>query len=234
MKKIPHIEFPEKYEEKNFINSPLVSIKKNTEIIIDMQYPKLGMKKAINKCFVRKEVLDKLLKAKRYLPEGYTFKIWDAYRPLELQKELYDTYKDKIIKEFRLEDLPKKDQDKIIKKYVSLPGKTEDLTPLHITGGALDLTIVNLKTGEELDMGIDFDEFSDLTNTDAYEKEGMDETIRNNRRILYYAMTKAGFTNLPTEIWHYDYGNRAWAFYKKKPAIYKGIIKLNSEVNIAK
>ena len=30
-------------------------------------------------------------------------------------------------------------------------------------------------------------------------------------------MIKAGFTNLPSEIWHYDYGNRAWAYYKKSP-----------------
>ena len=39
-------------------------------------------------------------------------------------------------------------------------------------------------------------------------------------------MIKAGFTNLPSEIWHYDYGNRAWAYYNKKPAIYKGILEL--------
>ena len=41
--------------------------------------------------------------------------------------------------------------------------------------------------------------------------------------------------NLPSEIWHYDYGNRAWAFYTKKPALYKEIFYLNdSKVTIRK
>ena len=39
-------------------------------------------------------------------------------------------------------------------------------------------------------------------------------------------MTEVGFTNLPSEIWHYDYGDRAWAFYNNEPALYKGIFKL--------
>ena len=94
-------------------------------------------------------------------------------------------------------------QDEVIKNYVSLPNENEELPPLHATGGAIDLTIVDVKTKKELDMGIGFDAFSDLTNTDAFEKEGMDETIRENRRILYNAMTKAGFTNLPSEVWHF-------------------------------
>ena len=74
-------------------------------------------------------------------------------------------------------------------------------------------------------MGIKFDQFTNLTNTDAFENKKMNQTIKNNRRLLYNCMIKAGFTNLPSEIWHYDYGNRAWAYYKKKPAIYNGIFK---------
>ncbi len=42
----------------------------------------------------------------------------------------------------------------------------------------------------------------------------------------YNIMIKAGFTNLQSEVWHYDYGNRAWGYYKKKPAIYKGILEI--------
>ena len=226
MEKIPHTKLLEIYEEYEFVDSPLVEIPSDSGIIIDMQYPKLGMKEAISECLVRKEVLDKLLEAKKNLPEGYTFKIWDAYRPLALQKELYYVYKDQIIDEFNLKNLSKEEQDDFIKNYVSLPNEDENIPPLHATGGAIDLTIVDLSTGKDLDMGIGFDAFSNLTNTDAYEEDGMNEEVRNNRRILYYAMTKAGFTNLPSEIWHYDYGDRAWAFYTNKPAIYKGIFKL--------
>ena len=225
MRAIPHNKDIKTYKKHDFMNSPLVKISKETGIIVDMQYPKLGMKNAINECLVRKEVLDKLLKAKRYLPKGYTFKIWDAYRPFSLQEEIYNTYKGQLINYFKLYNLSKEKQDKIIKNYVSIPNKNEELPPLHATGGAIDLTIADIKTGKDLDMGIKFDQFTNLTNTDAFENKKMNQTIKNNRRLLYNCMIKAGFTNLPSEIWHYDYGNRAWAYYKKKPAIYNGIFK---------
>ena len=49
------------------------------------------------------------------------------------------------------------------------------------------------------------------------------EMVRENRRLLYNTMVGQGFTNLPSEWWHFDYGNRFWAFYKKKKAIYRGV-----------
>lgn len=47
--------------------------------------------------------------------------------------------------------------------------------------------------------------------------------IINNRRILYNSMIKAGFTNLPSEIWHYDYGDRFWSYYTKNKIIFNVI-----------
>ncbi len=226
MEKIPHIELLKMYKEHNFIDSPLVEIPKDSGIVIEMQYPILGMKESIKECLVRKEVLDKLLEAKSKLPSNITFKIWDAYRPFALQEELYYKYKDQIIKEFNLSNRSKEEQDEVIKNYVSLPIANEEFPPLHTTGGAIDLTLIYEDTKEELNMGIGFDSFSSLTSTDSFEEEGMDEEVRNNRRLLYYTMTSVGFTNLPSEIWHYDYGDRAWAFYNKKPSIYKGIFTL--------
>ena len=43
-------------------------------------------------------------------------------------------------------------------------------------------------------------------------------------------MTKAGFTNLPSEWWHYDYGDRFWAYYNKCSAIYEGVFT-KEEIN---
>ena len=128
-----------------------------------------------------------------------------------------------IIEEYNLKKLSKEEKNKIISKYVSLPIKSDTFMPLHTTGGSVDLTLVYIKNGQELDLGTEFDSFTELTQTNSYEKRGMNKVIRNNRRILYNAMTKAGFTNLPSEWWHYDYGNRSWAYYNKKPAIYNGI-----------
>lgn len=226
-KKIPNNNDLKIYNESNFIEEELVEIPDNCGIIIEMKYPLLNMDNAINKCLVRKKVLNKLLEAKKYLPKNVTFKIWDAYRPLSLQKELYYKYKEKIIKEFNLENLNKEEQDKIISNYVSLPSDDEEIPPLHSTGGSIDLTLVYTDTKKELDMGVEFDEFSLLTNTNYFEQHNINKKIRNNRRILYNAMIKAGFTNLPSEVWHYDYGNRAWAFYKNTKAIYKGILNIN-------
>ena len=225
MNEIPDIKPLEVYYKNNFIDSALVEIPKDSGIIIDMQYPKMNLKNALNKCLVRKEVLEKLLLAKTYLPGNLTFKIWDAYRPLSLQKELYELYKNKIIKEFGLETKVKEEQERIISRYVSIPNEDENIPPLHTTGGAIDLTLVDKNTNKELDMGTEFDSFSPVTSTNAFEKTNNEE-IKNNRRILYNAMTKAGFTNLPSEWWHYDYKDRAWAYYKEKPAEYKGIFKL--------
>ena len=50
MDRIPHKEFIEMYKENAFISSPLVRIPADKGIIIDMQYPKLGMKHAIKEC----------------------------------------------------------------------------------------------------------------------------------------------------------------------------------------
>lgn len=217
----------EDYYECAFIESPLVELTNDLGIVIDLKYPKMSFVNAINKAYVRSEVLDKLMIAKKYLPKGITFKIWDSYRPFALQEELYNKYKSGIIKTFNLEKLDRLEQDKIISNYVSIPVEDEYLPPLHTTGGAIDLTLVKEDTLEELNMGTEFDDFSSLARTCAFEEKGMNEEIRNNRRILYNVMIKAGFTNLPSEWWHYDYGDRAWAFYKDKEALYNGIFKLN-------
>ena len=45
-----------------------------------MQYHKMDMQNAIDKCFLRREVVEKLIEAKGFLPTDITFKVLDAYR----------------------------------------------------------------------------------------------------------------------------------------------------------
>lgn len=227
-KKIPKLKDLDDYYETYFIDAPLVEITEDLGFIISLEYKKMGFKNTLDKMFIREEVLDKLLEAKRYLPEGITFKIWDSYRPLALQEELYNYYKDKLIKEYNLENSSIEKQNKLISKFVSIPSCDKEYPPLHTTGGAVDLTLVFTDTLEELDMGTKFDDFTDKAKTDYYEGTDNIEII-NNRRILYNAMINAGFTNLPSEWWHYDYGNRAWAYYKNDEARYMGIFNLDKE-----
>lgn len=185
--------------------SELIEVKEKDKIKIDMMYPKLGMKNKIDKCYLVKEVYNKLLEASSYLPRGYSFKILDAYRPFSLQEELYDKYFKKIESIFNLESYSNLEKQKFINHFVAFPDK--NYPPAHTTGSAIDITLI--KDGKDVDMGCSFDEFSVRSYTNYYKDKN--STIHNNRMILYNCMIKAGFTNIETEFWHYDYGNRNWA-----------------------
>lgn len=204
----------------NFLDYDLVEIKETDKIKIDMQYPKLGMEHAISKCYLRKEVYERLKIASLYLPEEYTLVILDAYRPFELQKELFDKYYNLIEKQFHLEKLSKEEKDKFVNKFVSIPDKNNP--PAHTTGGAVDVTLAY--NGAYLDLGCKFDEFCDKTYTDYF--KNINNSIHGNRMILYNCMTKAGFTNLESEYWHYDYGNKNWSEITGNYVLYDEIIGL--------
>lgn len=236
-KEIPDIADPKRYEKKAFVDSEFVEIKTGGRFDVQMQYPLLGMRHAEPQCLVRKEVYEMLLQAAARLPEGYRFRIWDTWRPFALQKELYEVYSRDIIRDFGLADRTEEERKAVIRKFVSDPVADRDVPPVHTTGGAVDLTILD-ENGRELPMGTAFDAFTDKTNTAFYEKvsqsaengddaedenDAEDKEIRDNRRLLYHIMTEAGFTNLPSEWWHFDYGDRFWGYYKGKPAIYRGV-----------
>ncbi|MBQ7307126.1 MAG: M15 family metallopeptidase [Clostridia bacterium] len=222
-KPIPNVQDPKLYEKLEISNSKFVEIKNNEKFEVVMQYPLLKMDNAEERCFVREEVYQKLLIASNLLPKGYKFKILDAWRPFELQRELFYKYSEKIITEFKLQDKTKEEQNEFIKKFVSLPNKNVLVPPVHTTGGAIDLTIID-ENGNELEMGTYFDEFTDRTNTNYFEDS--DLKIKDNRRLLYNIMTSVGFVNLPSEWWHYDYYDRFWGYYNNEPSRYEGIFEV--------
>lgn len=164
-----------------------------------------GINGAKSECLLRESVVERINKAADSLPNGYYLKIYDAWRPLKLQEELYIRYKN---------------MDCIDRDMISIPIRDKLNGPIHTTGGAVDVTIVNDK-GIELDMGTKFGDYSEKSYTDYYEiRYPADIEIVKNRRLLYNIMTDAGFTNMPTKWWHYDYGNKFWAYYTKNPAKY--------------
>lgn len=221
---IPRISDPKEYAYISPSGSPFVKIVDGDIFDVKMQYPLMNLKSSVPDCFVREEVFDMLVKAQKYLPEGIKFRIWDTWRPFSLQAELYYFYSESIIRTFNLEGKSESEQKKVISKFVSYPKNNTLVPPVHTTGGAVDLTLIDLE-GKELQMGTEFDSFSEKTKTDYFENSTYNN-IKENRRILYNAMIKAGFTNLPSEWWHYDYGDRFWAYYNNEPAIYEGIFAL--------
>lgn len=203
----------------NLLDYDLVEVKETDKIKIDMQYPKLGMKNAIDKCYLKKDVYERLKEASIYLPDGYSFKVLDAYRPFKLQEELYNKYYKLIEKKFHIENLNKEYKDNFISKFVAIPDR--DNPPAHTTGGAIDITL--LKDGKDVDMGSSFDEFCEKTYTNYFKDKN--SNIHKNRIILYECMTKAGFTNIETEYWHYDYGNKSWADITGNDILYNKVVK---------
>ena len=231
-KPIPSIEDPEITNRINISHSPFVKVIDNDYLMVEMQYPLLHMDNAINDCYMREEVYEKLIEAAKLLPKGYKFKIQDAYRPFALQKELYEKYRIELIDRFNLHNKSPEEVDQFIKQFISLPHKDPLLPPVHTTGGAIDLSIIDEK-GDELDMGTGFDEFTDKTKTDYFEHQG-NEIIRDNRRLLYNIMTSVGFTNLPSEWWHYDYLDRFYAYYKNVEARYEGVFEVDDVIKFLK
>jgi D-alanyl-D-alanine dipeptidase len=131
------------------------------------------------KAYTRKPVAEALKKIQADLNvKGLGIKIFDAYRPYKATIKFYEVYHDTT--------------------YVASPYRGSR----HNRGCALDLTIVDLKTGKELTMPTEFDSFK----KEAWPtSEVKDPTIRANRKLLIDAMEKHGFKVNASEWWHFDF-----------------------------
>lgn len=205
-------------------NEPLISIIDVNEprIMCKAAYYEQGIPGAIHQCCLRESVFRLLQKALLLLPENLGFMIFDAWRPYAVQKYLFDIYYKSLAIKEENKTLPDEELKRMARLFVSEPSTDPSRPHAHSTGGAVDLTLARTDGGELLDMGGAFDEFSEQAYTDYYEYREP-AAIRMNRRMLYYTMIQVGFTNLPSEWWHYDYGDGFWAFYKQKNAFYGSI-----------
>lgn len=126
--------------------------------------------------------------------QGYRLKVFDAYRPVCAVKQfviwgLEDT--DIRMKPYFYPELEK--QDLFIKGYIA--GKSS-----HSRGSAVDVTLFDMKTGKEVDMGSPFDLFSKVSHPDC--RDITDEQYEN-RMTLQKAMIRGGFEPIDCEWWHF-------------------------------
>ena len=129
------------------------------------------------RCLLRREVAEKIVRVQKRLAEqGLSLKIFDAYRPLSVQKKMWA--------KFPLEG------------YVADPAKGSN----HNRGAAVDVTLAD-KDGNELPMPSAYDEFSERAHA-AY--AGGTDAERQNRKTLKEAMEAEGFTGISTEWWHFN------------------------------
>ncbi len=204
----------------------LISLQ-NLGVICDPYYHNCGIKYALDDCLVRESVADKIVMAIDDLrPAQLTLRVWDGYRPFVVQQKLWEEYR-LLIKEEN-PNFTDFDVDFFTSMFEEKPRVNVDDPFLHNTGGAVDLTIC-FRDGSPLELGSFYDDFTRKAYSYYYEPSEYEEGEYNsvpqhNRRVLYETMTKVGFTNLPTEWWHFDYGNKNWAFYTGNKPIYKGIL----------
>ncbi len=190
-------------------------------------YFHLGVPGALNQCYVRRPVLVRLQKAARLLPAGIELVVLDGWRPLRVQQYLFDTLMAAMKAHFSSES-----EAELLARsrhFVAPPSSDPAAPSPHLTGGSVDVTLCD-GDGNWLDMGTEFDDISPWSYSAAFEAVGKpsarEADVIENRRLLHSVMTHAGFTNLPSEWWHFDYGNQSWAWYSQGDQAHFGAISL--------
>jgi len=153
-------------------------------IVLDIRYATSNnfMKEKIynlSRAYARKPVAEALKKAQAEFNKlGYTIKVFDGYRPYAATVKFYEVYRDTT--------------------YVASPYKGSR----HNRGCAIDMTIVDLKTGKDASMPTEYDSFK----KEAWPSTPVkDPVIKKNRDILISVMQKYGFKVNSSEWWHFDF-----------------------------
>lgn len=131
-----------------------------------------------NDAYLRYGTVKKLACVQQKLvAQGYSLKIWDAYRPYEVQCRLWEICPNP--------------------QYVSNP-KTGKLG--HCRGNTIDLTLVRLD-GTEVEMPTGFDDFTKAADRDYSD---VSKEAAENSQLLEDAMEEEGFKGYSGEWWHYS------------------------------
>lgn len=207
-------------------NEPLVQASLYPErILVRSWYFGEGLKGSLPEVWLRESVYERLLVAAESLPEGLRFVLWDGWRSFELQSALFDI----LLGRIKAKGIPEDEAYSQASVFVAIPSKEPESVSGHLTGGAIDLTLADSQ-GHYLPMGGGFDETEEHSRTDYYDNpdlwsDGRAVIARDNRRLLVSTMEAAGFSNYPSEWWHYDYGNRNWAIRTKASHAFYGYIE---------
>ena len=127
--------------------------------------------------------------------QGYRLKIFDAYRPAcAVRQFILWGIEDQDIrmKPYFYPGLEK--QELFAKGYIAKQSS-------HSRGSAVDLTLLDMKTGKELDMGSPFDLFGELSHPD---NRTVTEAQYENRMTLRNSMMRNGFSPIDCEWWHFS------------------------------
>jgi zinc D-Ala-D-Ala dipeptidase len=168
----------------SILNADLVElIRINPRIKLDIRYAttnNFAHRKVYpsSHCFLQEKTAKKLALVQQELEKtGLGLKVFDGYRPLSIQKLFWNFCPDK--------------------RYVANPKKGSK----HNRGSAVDLTLIDLKTGNELVMPSAYDDLSKKAHR-VYTNMSLEAA--KNCKLLESVMVKHGFIPLPTEWWHFN------------------------------
>ena len=131
------------------------------------------------RAFARKPVVEQLKNIQKELrKKGYGLKIYDAYRPYAITVAFYEQASDK--------------------NFVASPAKGSK----HNRGCAIDLTLINFETKEEIQMPTPYDSFEAAA---AANYQDLPAAELKNRDFLIKTMESNGFKVLHNEWWHFDF-----------------------------
>jgi D-alanyl-D-alanine dipeptidase len=154
------------------------------------------------KAILTREAAEALKNAADALYEnGYYIKIFDAYRPQRAVNHFIRWAQDLNDTKMKEKYYPELDKSVLFELgYIAEKSG-------HSRGSTVDLTLVEISTGEELDMGSGFDFFGEISNHGTHLITPEQE---KNRNILRDAMVDAGFEVYPEEWWHYKLKNEPY------------------------
>ena len=141
--------------------------------------------------------------ANEFNVQGYRLKVFDAYRPVCAVKHfvLWGIEDQDIrMKPYFYPDLQK--QELFSKGYIASRSS-------HSRGSTIDLTLLDMATGKEVDMGSPFDLF-DVSSHPDYRGDKITEEQYENRMILQRVMVRNGFEPLDCEWWHFTLRNEPY------------------------
>ena len=130
--------------------------------------------------------------------QGYRLKIFDTYRPADAVKHFVLWGIEDMDQRMKIYFYPDLEKQALFKLgYIASQSS-------HSRGSTVDLTLFDMKTGKELDMGSPFDYFSEVSHPDY---RGITDEQYENRMLLRDMMVKGGFKPIDCEWWHFTLEN---------------------------
>jgi len=133
--------------------------------------------------------------------QGFRLKVFDAYRPATAVKHFVLWSVDDLDLRMKPFFYPDLDKEELFQRgYIAKQSS-------HSRGSTVDLTLLDMETGKELDMGGPFDLFSEVSHPDY---RGVTEGQYHNRMFLRNAMLRNGFKPIDCEWWHFTLDNEPY------------------------